>query len=635
MLSFLRKRKRSWIITLLLSVIVVTFVLYFGGSFWNRSSSDTVVEVNGEIIRQRDLEINFQRTLDVYRDRFKGSLTPELIKNLNIKATVLDELIQRRLLLQEAQRLGLIASEDEVVHVLTSLPAFQVNGQFSKERYLDVLRYQHTTPAEFEAEMREEIAIRKLLELIRDSVHVSDSEVLDRYRSESENINLDYVRVAAGDFLDEVKVTPEELKTFYDKNRDALKEPLRVQVEYIAYPFAQFSSPAQVSDKEAEEFYQTQREKRFHEPKTIKLRHILFLAEGADKSARAGARQKAENILAEALKGKDFASLADQYSEDPSHPAGGELGWFTPGQLLPPVEQAAFKLRKGEISKVVESPLGYHILKVDDIKAENTKTFTEVKAQIVAELKHEKGKTEALRAADQDREKLISGADFSQVANERGLQLITTRLFSRGERLPEVGNAEEFYDKAFSLPVKEISPPIQGPEAYYLMRVSQRREPVVPSFDSVRARIEADLKNKKAFELALQKANDLLTQLKKEKDFTRFTSQQGLKVEETGWFPRNAVQLPKVGGLQDLKSGGIVVSRYQPLADRVYTQSDAAYLFYLKGSKEADMESFEKDKGRLRAQALSQKQSNAVQKFIDSLKARARIKFLSTELEAS
>ncbi len=635
MLSFLRKRKRSWIITLLLSIIVVTFVLYFGGSFWNRSSSDTVVEVNGEIIRQRDLEINFQRTLDVYRDRFKGSLTPELIKNLNIKATVLDELIQRRLLLQEAQRLGLIASEDEVVHVLTSLPAFQVNGQFSKERYLDVLRYQHTTPAEFEAEMREEIAIRKLLELIRDSVHVSDSEVLDRYRSESENINLDYVRVAAGDFLDEVKVTPEELKTFYDKNRDALKEPLRVQVEYIAYPFAQFSSPAQVSDKEAEEFYQTQREKRFHEPKTIKLRHILFLAEGADKSARAAARQKAENILAEALKGKDFASLADQYSEDPSHPAGGELGWFTPGQLLPPVEQAAFELRKGEISKVVESPLGYHILKVDDIKAENTKTFTEVKAQIVAELKHEKGKTEALRAADQDREKLISGAAFSQVANERGLQLITTRLFSRGERLPEVGNAEEFYDKAFSLPVKEISPPIQGPEAYYLMRVSQRREPVVPSFDSVRARIEADLKNKKAFELALQKANDLLTQLKKEKDFTQFTSQQGLKVEETGWFPRNAAQLPKVGGLQDLKSGGILVSRYQPLADRVYTQSDAAYLFYLKGSKEADMESFEKDKGRLRAQALSQKQSNAVQKFIDSLKARARIKFLSTELEAS
>ena len=635
MLSFLRKRKRSWIITLLLSIIVFTFVLYFGGSYWSRSGSDAVVEVNGESIKQRDLEVNFQRTLEVYRDRLKGSLTPELIKSLNIRATVLDELIQRRLLLQEAERLGLVASDDEVVHVLTSLPVFQVNGQFSKTRYLDVLRYQRTTPAEFEAEMKEELVIRKLLELIRDSVHVSDSEVLDRYRSEGENINLDYVRLAAGDFLGQVKVTPEEIKSFYDKNRDLLKEPLRVEVEYIAYPFAQFSSQAQVSDKEAEEFYRNQREKRFHEPKAVKLRHILFRAEGADKNARAAAGQKAEKVLADALKGKDFSSLADQNSEDPSHPAGGDLGWITSGQLLAPVEQAVFGLRKGEISKVVESPIGYHILKVDDVKAESTKTFAEVKPQIVAELKRDKGKSEAVRAADQDREKLISGADFSRVANERGVRLAVTPLFSRGDRLPEVGNAEEFYDKAFSLPVKEISAPIAGPEAYYLMRVSQRKEPSVPSFDAVSPRVEADLKSKKASELARHKANDLLIQLKKEKDFARFTGQQGLNVEETGWFPRNSPQIPRVGALQDLKPGGVLVSRYQPVADRVYTQGDAAYLFYLKGSKEADMESFGKDKDRLRAQMLSQKQSNAVQKFIDSLKARARIKFHSTELEAS
>jgi len=635
MLSFLRKRKRSWIITLLLSIIVFTFVLYFGGSYWNRSASDAVVEVNGESINRRDLEVNFQRTLDVYRDQLKGSLTPELIKSLNIRATVLDELIQRRLLLQEAVRLALIASKEEVVHGLTSLPAYQVNGSFSKTRYLDVLRYQRTTPAAFETEMKEEIVIRKLLELIRDSVHVSESEVSDRYRSDAENINLDYVRLAAGDYLDQVKVTPEELKSFYEKNRDALKEPLRVQVEYIAYPFAQFSSQAQVSDKEAEEFYRAQREKRFHEPKAVKLRHILLRAEGADKNARAAARQKAEKILGEALSGKDFSVLADQYSEDPSHPARGELGWIAPGQLLAPVEQAAFGLRKGEISKIVESPIGYHILKVDDVKAENTKSFAEVKPQIVAELKRDKGRSEAAKAADQDREKLASGADFSRVANERGLRLTVTPSFARGDPLPEVGNAQEFYDKAFSLPVKEISAPIPGPEAYYLMRVSEKKEPSVPSFDSVRSRVEAALKNQKAAELARHKANDLLVQLKKEKDFARFTGQQGLKVEETGWFPRNAPQIPRVGALQDLKPGGILVSRYQPLADRVYTQGDASYLFYLKDSKEADMESFAKNKDRLRAQMLSQKQSDAVRKFIDALKARARIKFHSTDLEAS
>ncbi|HWP60165.1 MAG TPA: SurA N-terminal domain-containing protein [Candidatus Acidoferrales bacterium] len=634
MLSFLRRRKRSWLIVILLGVIVVSFVLYFGGSDWSQSPTDVVVEVNGEAIRQRELEVNFQRALEVYRDLFKGSLTPEMVKNLNLRESVLEDMIQRRLLLQESRRLGLEATEDELVDAITGAPVFQVNGAFSKQRYLDVLRARRMTPVQFEAEQRQEISVRKLLEMIRDSVHVSESEIRDRYRVEAEKINLLFARIGADDFAAQVKATPEEVKAFYDANQESLKEPLRVQVEYLAYPFDRFGARLEVSDKEIQGFYERERARRFTEPRAAKIRHILVREpEGADRETRARARERAERILAEATKGKDFAALARQYSEDPSSSAGGDLGWFTAGQLLPSLEKAAFALRKGEISGVVESPIGYHILKIEDTKGQTVKSLAEVKEQIAAEIRRQRGSAEAEKAAEADRERVLSGADFSQLAKERGLELTVSRLFARDEPVPGLEGVEEFYNRAFSLPLKGLSAPIRGPDAYYLLRVIQRKEPSVPPLEAVRAKIEADLKNKKAFELALQKANAALAELKKTKDFSQIAQKHGLKIEQTGWFQRNAPEVPKVGPLKELKPGGIPVSEFHPVPEMVYTQADAAYLFYFKESQPADMEAFEREKARLRAQALSQKQEAALRQFVDSLKARAKINFHAAALE--
>jgi peptidyl-prolyl cis-trans isomerase D len=273
-------------------------------------------------------------------------------------------------------------------------------------------------------------------------------------------------------------------------------------------------------------------------------------------------------------------------------------------------------------------------LKLDDTKGEKTKSFNEVKDQIGAEIRREKGSAEAGKAIDADREKLVAGGDFSQLAKQRGLRLSATPLFTRDERLPELENVEEFYKNAFALPLKEVSA-VHGPNAYYLMRVVQRKEPSVPPLESVQGRIETDLKNRKAFELALQKANALLAQLRKEKDFARLAQQNGLRVEETGWFARNTPEVPKIGSLKELKPGGIAVSQHHPTPEIVYTQADAAYLFYFKESREPDMESFEKEKSRLKTQALTQKRDHALQQFIDSLKARAHIKFHEAALEAS
>ncbi|TAJ86619.1 hypothetical protein EPO44_15955, partial [bacterium] len=411
---------------------------------------------------------------------------------------------------------------------------------------------------------------------------------------------------------------------------------LKVQVEYLVYPLDHFSSQVQVSEKEIEDYYGLYRATRFHQPKSAHLRHILFrLPVGADPKQKETIRLKAEAVLQEARAGKDFTELAKKYSEDPSATQGGDAGWFTQGQLLPPLEKAAFALKKGELSGVVESTLGYHILRVEEAREEKTKGLKEAKEEIVRAIKAERGKSEAAKAADADREKAISGTDFSQLAKERGIPLKMSPLFSSFDVLPEVGAVEEFNKTAFSLALKELSPTIEGPKAYYLLRVRQRKEPSIPPLESVRPDIEKRLKEAKALELASQRANALLGELKKVKDIKKLAASHGLTAEETGWFVRSAPEIPKIGALQEVKPGGISISQRQPVPDRIYSQKANLYLFAFKESQEADMERFEKEKSQLLAQALAEKRQRVVQKFVDSLKAKARVAVNSRFLEQS
>jgi peptidyl-prolyl cis-trans isomerase D len=634
MLDFLRKRKRSWIITLLLGIIVITFVAFYGGSKYQNQGGSDVAEVNGQAISQREFTLQYQRTLERYRELLKGSLTPEMLKNLNIKGNVLEELIQKRLALQEAQSLGITASDEELVNSLAQVPDFQVAGRFNKDRYLQLLRVNNLNPSEFEEEQRQQLTIQRLYAVILDSVHVTDAEVRDRYRVEQEKINLHYVRLPLSDFIPEVQLTEDEVKQFYDRNKESLKEPLKIQVEYLSYPFEQFLPSAQIDDKEVENYYQANRESKFHHPKQAKVRYIsLRLTPAVEAKQKDEVKARASRILADARAGKDFAQLAKQNSDDPSAEKGGDVGWVVQGQLPPTIDKPIFSLAKGEVSNVIETPGGLEIVKVEDTKEEKTESLKEATAEITRTLKAEKGKRDAAAAADRDREKALSGTDFGKLAQERGAAVSVTRWFSNGEVLPEIGPNQEFYKTAFALSAKEISPVIEGTKDYYVLRIKERKEPTVPALEAVRSNIEKGLKESKAHERLLQKANSLLEQLKKEREIARLAEQSHLKLEETGWFARSAQQLPKIGELSEIKASGIVLSVQKPIAERVYAQKDAAYILAFKETQGADMERFEKEKDTLSKQAMGETRQRVLQKFMEGLKAKAKIQVHTATLE--
>jgi peptidyl-prolyl cis-trans isomerase D len=636
MLDVLRKRKRSWIITFLLGLIIIVFIAFYGGNQFQDPATQDIAEINGEVITQREFALHYQRVLERYREMLKGALTPELEKGLNLKGNVLEELIQKRLVLQEARRLGLAANDEDLMTAIAQVPDFQVNGRFNKERYLQLLRANRISPAQFEEEQREQLTIQRLYSLLLDAVHVTEAEVRDRYRFEQGKINLYFLRLPLGAVLSEVKLTEEEIKNAYERNKNLLKEPLKVQVEYLAYPFDRFAAAAEITEKEIEEYYQAHRDSKFHKPKEVKARTILVrLPPGADAKQKSDAQERAQRILAEARAGKDFAQLAKKESADATAAKGGDIGWVTQDQLPPSLGKTIFALAKGGISDVMEGPAGFHIVKAEDTRDEKTQSLKEATAEITRSLKAEKSKREAAKLADGDREKALSGTDFAQLAQQSGGAANVTRLFSQGEVLPEIGQAPEFYKTALSMTAKDISPVVEGPNAYYLLKIKERQEPTVPPFDAVKSKIEKNLQESKANELLQQKARDLLDELKKEREIGKVARQHGLKLEETGWFARSATQLPKVGELSELRPGGIELSAEKPFPDKIYTQKDNAYVFAFKDSQEADMDRFEKEKQELMKEAVAESRQQVLQKFVENLKAKAKIQVHPSSLEES
>ncbi len=629
MLDFLRKRKRSWTILLIVGVISFVFVLYFGSSgLVEDPTLGPVAKVNGEAIGSMELNTLVARALRSNRGR-------QRLDELNLRLALLQDLIQTRLLLQEARSLGLEVTDEELTRVIAQNPTFQTNGQFDKPLYLRILSANSVTPGQFEKERKDDLLINKLLDITRDSIHVSEAEVRQQYQLEREKINLNFIRLARKDFVQKAAVSAQELKSYYDQNQEELKEPLKVSVEYIAYPHARFSSKIEVSEKDIEEYYNLNRDKKFLQPYAVRLRHIFFLMPPAmDAKEKEAVRAKAQQVLGQARAGKDFAELAKEHSEDSTASRGGDVGFLSRGSLLPALEEAVFALKKGEITTVVESPTGLHILKAEEIREEKTKTLNEAKNEIIRSIKEERGKEQALRAAETDRAKALEGKSLSAIARERGLSAKVTPLFREEEGLKDVGPVDTFYTTSFALTPQEISPAVEGRKADYLIKLRDRKERHLPTLEAIRGDVTRMVKEKKAMGMAAEKAAALLAELKEKKDIQQLAKQHDLPVEETGLFFRATTRFPKIGVLDGIPAGGLPLSPQVPFANEVYGGKDSVYILAFKDKQPADMKNFDKQKDSLLGAALRTRQETAVIQFVEGLKSRARIEVETQSLSS-
>lgn len=602
--------------------IVVVFVFWGIGSVVGGQKAQVVARVNDQVIDPADYYRTYNNLARMYEDIYKDKVPPEMLKSLNLKGQAMDQVVRGQLLRQEAQRLGLRVTEAELRDSISSVKSFQDNGHFNKDLYLRTLRANNFTPGDFEDSQSEEMLARKLQDLVASGVHVSEAEVKDRYRFDNEKVNLNFIKLEGANFLPEVKLTDAEVQAYYDGHQDKFREPERVRIEYAQYISENFADKVEVTDEAVQQYY-TDHQETYAKPEQVHARHILFkVAQDAAPAQKAQARKKAEDALKKVKAGDDFATLAKKYSEDSTAAEGGDLGTFPRGQMVPPFEEAAFALAPGTTSEIVESPFGFHIIKVEAKEEGRTQPLDEVRAQVVDAMKQEKAREQARTHASEAHTKVGDGAALASVAQADGLTVSTPAPFAQTETTAVGGRP--LVDAAFATDAGAVGPVVETPQGFFVFSVAEKIAAHVPPLAQIRERVDTAARTERADALAKSKAEALLPEAQKS-GLEAVAKANKLTMQETGPFTRVVSHIPIIGSVPDLKKEAFQLTAEKPVAPAVYNATGGSVLAALKERTPAADEDFASQKAQLTKQVEERRRQQVLEEFLNYLKARASI----------
>src|SRR3989442_8169702 len=587
MLRFLRKYSSSIGVKIVYGLLAALFILWMGGGIGGERRQGVAV-VPGQAISRRDLEQATAALNRQYEQLLRGRA--DLLRGLNLSGQALDQLIEQALLRHEAARLGIAVTNAEIDDRVKRMPELQENGRFDRSR-LEAVLHGERVPGEFEDAIRQSILRQRLQALVTDGVGVSDGELEERYRFDHEKANLAFVRSAAADLAATITLSDDERQKDLDAHADSYRVPARVRARYVAYRPADFLSQVEVKDDDVAEYYALHKEDKFTEPEQVRARHILVkTAADAGPDAKAAARKKAEELLAKVKAGADFGVLAKERSEDAGSAAnGGDLGLFRWGRMTPALGGAAFALQGGGLRDVVETPFGFHVIKVEEHRPGGVKPLETVHDEIVDTLKRERSLALARKQAEEDRRKIARGTPFAEALAGRTIE--ETPPFAKGAEGPGVGRVPSFAESAFALREGEVSDLIESPEAIYLLAPFAYSEAHAPPLDEVRERVTADARRERGEAAAKERADKLLARAR-EIGLDQAAAEAGVRVEETGPFER-ADAIPTLGRLADLTADAFTLTPEAPLAPKVYGAGGDAIVAALRARTPADMAGFQ------------------------------------------
>ncbi len=626
MLRILREHASSWMLKLLLLGVAVTFISWGGYSFFREKKVTYAAKVNGVTIEWSQYNDAFQMTMRQYREALGPSFSEKMIEELRLGERILDDLISKILIQQEAKRLGISVPDEELREAIESVPAFQVNGQFDKRNYERYLRINRVTPEGFEQSQREALLLSKAVNLIKmNAGKVSDEEILETYLFENERINLTFMKIVPDSFKSQINANEIETKDYYQKHQEEFRIPSFVQVQYLLFRPSDFENKSEVSTEEIKRYYETRKD-TFKIPKQIRVRDILIKAGPQDTADQLEVKKKkAEEILAIAKKTKDFSSLAKKYSEAEDASKGGDMGWIQKGSIGEQIESTLFSMKAGDLSDVFAAKDGFHILKVEEVKEEKQKSFEEVKDQILQTLKKEKAKAEASRKAEDAFYSLFRNRDLEGYSREKNVPIKTSGLFKEGDDIPDIGKNPLFYSSAFSLKLGEISPVVNIPPNLYILKLMNRKDSHIPPQNEVKEEVIRKVIGTKAEEKARQVAEDLLNQIRTGKNIREVAREKGYPHEETGFFTRTAGVISKIGPARDFMGSLASLTEKNSVPKEVLKTQDGYFVVSLSGHEPADQNKFQSVKGNLKKRLTYQKQEESFQNWLEQLRSKAKI----------
>lgn len=622
MLDFMRRKAKSIYIQAIILIIVLVFV-FWGVNSSQQGGPDAIATVNGQNISAQQYQQTYNQTISRHQEQFGGTLPPGLLEALNLKAQVLNQMIQDMVMQQGAKEAGLIVGSDEVRKVIQNMGAFREDGIFKLDRYKKLLASSRMTAADFENNVRTDLLHNKILTHLSRFARISDSELKDRFAFDNDQLKLEYVAFTADGFRSSGPVADEALNLFFEGRKQAYLTEPQVKLRYITFLNEQALASAQVSDQDIEQYYKLNPDK-FSTPEQRQARHILIRANAKDSAElQAAKRKKLETILALAKAGKDFGQLAKEHSEDNSGKNGGDLGFFSKEQMAPPFAEAAFALKEGELSPIVETQFGLHLIKLEKIKPANVTSLAAAREQISAEIKAQRGKDVTFQMANQAYEGIIQAGSLDKYAASAAATVQTTDYFTQATPPTALAGQPALLKTIFGLKKGELSSLLEIKGGYAIVFLDEVKEPQVPPLAEVRARVEKDFLDDQAHAKAKDAAVALLTQAKKEGSLGAETEKVKGKVLETAFFARSqqaASGLPAPVAAQGLKLSGA-----SPYAKDVAESGSTFYVLHFKEEKPASEEAFASQKEALRKMLTQEKQMQVMGSWLAYLQSRAKI----------
>lgn len=535
MLEKIREGSQGPAAKIILGLVILSFALAGIGGYLGQTTEQPVAEVNGIKISQSDFARAYQNErarLEQQFGEYFAQISSDPTYMAQIRKGVVDRLIQQELQNQLAAELGLRVSDEQLKKAIVEMPYFQLGGEFSNERYLQVIRQMNFQPDSFREYLREEMTRSQLVSAVAGTEFVLSNELKNTIALQQQTRNLDYIVLGKEKVKGEVVLDDDAASSYYELNQDKFQSTEQVSIQYLELKADTVEPESPVTDADLLAYYEESKT-QYLEPEKRRVSHILVDNSENDEQAS----KKAADLLAQLKSGADFAELASTSSDDEvSAELGGDLDWIETDMMDPEFEAAAFALENvGDITDIVASEFGYHIIQLTDIQREEVQAFDDVKADLRAELE-KNAKIDAFYQKQSEVAELAFEVSDSleDAALVAGVELQSTGLVDRFAlpaplNSPAVLNAvftPELLEDRVNSEVLEVAD-----EHIIVVRVVDYAPATTKPFDDVKAEIETTLVNEKAAELIGERANALFTSLKDGKALADIASDEGVEVK--------------------------------------------------------------------------------------------------------
>lgn len=625
MLQWMREAQ-PWIIKGVLLAVVLAFVVTIFYQWGVQSSGgptrSEVATIFGQPVSVREFQRVYNAVQQRYRAIFRTQSAMDLSDRFNFREMALEQLATRAIILRLAEQYGVVVTEQELYDHIAGIEAFQEQGQFSPTRYQLILRSQvpPIAPRQFETDQQQDLLLQKVSSLFTAGVHVTDAEVEQAYRRDNEHAAVRYVLLMGSLFEPQVTITDEERHTYYETHKDGYREPEQRQIRYVTVPLQRFMQHYEPTSQEISDYY-TRHSETFRSPEQVRARHILVkVPPSAAAAQEEEARTRAEALLSALRNGEDFATVAQQHSEDTATAAkGGDLDYFSRGHMVQPFEDAAFSLPVGQLSELVRSPFGWHILRVEDQREAKTTLLAEVTQEIGDKLREDKARDAAVAFVDD----LLSALEakpqqFAELAQQHDLAVVTTPFIAATGQVEGLANVPDLVKRVFALPELGVDSLQEKDGTSYVFQTAAVRPAMMQEFSAVQDRVTQELLLQKSNELAEQHTENWAAKVRAGTPLADLAAELSVQVVETGLFKRRD-PIPQLGRQAPFSR----VAFGLPVGD-VGVAHDGARHFVLQVTERqaADMQAYVSDKPEYRQKLLEQKRQQAAFAFQQFVQAQ-------------